>query len=170
GKRIGAIESIRDITDWKQIENARENALQRREASVHESRYNRENIRLPEERSPSKTSNQIATTIHRAVLDATDLVFILNSDGRILFANQSAEKLLENAPGKITGRSILSFIADEFRIQILKIFSGSSKNPETLPISFNTPTGVQPVVGSISFFSESAENPRQILLICKKKT
>jgi PAS domain-containing protein len=171
GNRIGAIESIRDITEWKQIEDAREIALQRREAEVHEklTGCNMEYARLVEELSSLKTSHQTAITVHGAILAATDLIFILDAGGRILFANHSAESFLENDLGGIVGRTILSFITDEYRIRILKILSGSSDNPGVFDFSFYTPSGSQPVVASISFSFESVGSSPLILLMCKKK-
>jgi PAS domain S-box-containing protein len=116
GNRIGAIETIRDISDWKKAEGSLRRAHAKIETELQEKSVTlvRENIALREEADRLHASLQGAAFAERAFLSLRDPVFMLDTQARIVQANETAAKVVSiDNPSLLSGRSFISLIDPE---------------------------------------------------------
>jgi PAS domain S-box-containing protein len=130
GKIVGAIESIRDITDYKWSERRLTEAL--RQVSGAEERIRASLSELKQREELLRESEKKYETLFH---EAADIIILIDTEGRILDFNRKFMEESQRDPEEVTGKDIFStgLIAPEYHALVAGYLEGIREG-RTIPI------------------------------------
>ena len=154
GNRIGAIETIRDISDSKRWQAQ----TVTRSVSRDGDDKGLPQVMTAHANAPAGQTAELLSLIYlsNALRMAQDGITILDLSGRCIWANEALNSLLCTGSSEaITGKSIASYIASEMRKTALdKISEVRRLGHAEFPLSLMTPGGRVPVEARVSAVSD----------------